>query len=207
MDGTLVNSEKLKGLALSKTCRLWGGRADVDAYKTVMGENWEKVRNHFFEEAHIKPNTESFDREFKRICQELLADKLEPNPNVVQLLSELKNQGKKLGLISSAFNWMVEQVLMQVNLIGFFDIVISKEQVTQHKPHPEAYRIALEKLGLQGPEVLVFEDSFAGVTAAHKANCDVVAFRHEFNIKHDFSQSIQEISDYNEFTLFNQHKS
>ena len=139
--------------------------------------------------------------EFKRIYQELLTKKLEPNSNVVELLNELKKQGKKLGLVSSAFSWMVEQVLKQVNLVGFFDVVISKEQVTKHKPDPQAYMIAIDKLGLPGPDVLVFEDSFAGLTAAHKANCDVVAFRHGFNLNHDFSFAIQVISDYNELKL------
>jgi len=201
MDGTLVDSERLKGLALSETCKLFGGLAGVDVYKTVMGESWEMVRNHFFDIAQINPDNERFDKEFKRIYQELLTKKLEPNSNVVELLNELKKQGKKLGLVSSAFSWMVEQVLKQVNLVGFFDVVISKEQVTKHKPHPEAYRIALEKLGLPGPDVLVFEDSFSGLTAAHKANCDVVAFRHGFNFNHDFSLAIQVISDYNELKL------
>lgn len=207
MDGTLVNSERLKGLALSETCKFFGGLAGVDVYKSVMGENWEKVRSHFFSEAGINPDTESFDQEFKLIYQELLNNELEPNSNVVQLLIELKRQDKKLGLVSSAAVWMVEQVLEQLNLAGFFDIVISKEQVTNHKPDPEAYVVALRNLGLQGKEVLVFEDSFAGVTAAYSANCDVVAFRHEFNVEHDFSKAIQIISDYNEFTLFYQHKS
>lgn len=199
MDGTLVNSEKLKGLALAETCKLFGGHVAVDVYKAVMGESWEKVRGHFFFEARINPDTESFDRKFKHIYQELLNDELEPNLNVVQLLTELKKQEKKLGLVSSAFSWMVEQVLGRVHLTGFFDVVISKEQVTKHKPDPEGYLVALDKLGLPGTEVLVFEDSFAGLTAAHKANCDVVAFRHEFNVPHDFSLALGVISDYNEF--------
>ena len=204
MDGTLVNSERLKGLALSETCKFYGGLAGVEVYKAVMGENWEKVRSHFFAEARINPDTESFDQEFKHIYQELLNKELEPNPNVVQCLAELKKQKKKLGLVSSAFSWMVEQVLDQVNLTGFFDVIVSKEQVTKHKPDPQAYFVALNKLGLRGAEVLVFEDSFAGLTAAHRANCDVVAFRHEFNANHDLSLALGVISDYSELVLYNQ---
>ena len=47
MDGTLVDSERLKGMALSETCIFFGGHAGVNVYKAVMGESWEKVRNHF----------------------------------------------------------------------------------------------------------------------------------------------------------------
>jgi HAD superfamily hydrolase (TIGR01509 family) len=92
-------------------------------------------------------------------------------------------------------------VLSQLELSGFFDIVITKENVTKHKPDPEAYVLALEKLSLPSSEVLIFEDSNAGLVAARNANCDVVAFKHEFNANHDLSLAIQTISDFNEFLI------
>ena len=48
MDGTLVNSEGFKGMALSETCKLFGGQAASENYRAVMGENWSIVMNHFF---------------------------------------------------------------------------------------------------------------------------------------------------------------
>ncbi len=201
MDGTLVNSEMLKGEALSKACSIFGGIANVDSYKAVMGESWEKVTAHFFSVAQIKPDAERFDREFRQIYQELLVRELKLNSNAFYLLTILKKQGKKLGLVSSASGWMVELILELTQLKGIFDIVLTKEQVTKHKPNPEAYLIALEKLGFPASNVLVFEDSFAGVTAAHKADCDVVAFLHEFNVSHDFSLALGIISDYDELVL------
>lgn len=202
MDGTLVDSEKLKGLALVKTCSLFGGTAELDDYKAVMGKSWEHVVEYFFEISQIEPEMKQFNAEFKPIYQELLFQKLATNSNAVKLLSDLKNKGKKIGVVSSAFGWMVSQILSQLELTHFFDIVICKEQVTRHKPDPEAYLLALEMLSFQGTDVLVFEDSNSGLIAAQKANCDSVAFRHDFNINHDFSLAIQEISDFNEFFGF-----
>ena len=43
MDGTLVDSEKLKGEALVTTCHLFGGVANIDTYKEVMGERAGKM--------------------------------------------------------------------------------------------------------------------------------------------------------------------
>ncbi|MEN8122254.1 MAG: HAD-IA family hydrolase, partial [Bacteroidota bacterium] len=87
---------------------------------------------------------------------------------------------------------------IQLQMSEIFDIVISHEDVNNHKPDPEAYILALKQLKLPGSEVLVFEDSNAGIIAAKKANCDVVAFRHEFNNNNDFSLAIKVISDFNE---------
>ena len=204
LDGTLVDSEKLKGRALVETCILLGGQVEVSAYKTVMGESWEYVTDHFFKTAKIAPDIEVFNRKFKKIYQDILLKELTPNPNIRALLSKLKEAGKRMGVVSSATCWMVDQVLLQLELSDFFEIVITKEDVTKHKPNPEAYLLALEKLSLSGSEVLIFEDSEPGLIAARRANCDSVAFQHEFNSKHNLSLSIRTISDFNE--IFNDLK-
>lgn len=201
LDGTLVDSEKIKGKALAKTCSLFGGKVEVKVYKTVMGERWLNVINHFFEMANIDPNIEEFNEEFKKIYQELLLKELTPNPNVVELLTKLKEKEKILGVVSSASGWMVDQVLSQLDLSVFFELIITKEHVTRHKPDPEAYLLALEKLSLPSSEVLIFEDSNAGLKAARNTNCDSVAFKHEFNGSHDLSLAIQIITDFNEFLI------
>lgn len=201
LDGTLVDSEKIKGKALAETCKRFGGEVDVSIYKMVMGARWEFVANHFFKTANIEPDLKEFNATFKKIYQKLLLLELTPNSNVVELLVKLKAKEKILGVVSSASDWMVGQVLSQLELSGFFDIVITKENVTKHKPDPEAYVLALEKLSLPSSEVLIFEDSNAGLIAARNANCDSVAFKHEFNSNHDLSLAIQTISDYNEILI------
>ena len=197
MDGTLVDSEKLKGLALVKTCSHFGGEVDVDTYKVVMGESWEQVTNYFFTKAQIAPDLDKFNSVFKKVYQELLFHELKPKPNVVELLSNLKERGKKIGVVSSAFAWMVDQVLTQLDLKKFFDVVINKEHVSKHKPDPEAYLLALRKLDVPGSEVLIFEDSESGLIAAKRAGCDSVAFKHEFNSGHDFGLALLVITDFN----------
>lgn len=198
MDGTLVDSEKLKGKALVKTCSIFGGTTHIGIYKIVMGKSWEEVATFFFEKAQINPAIEEFNAEFKPIYKEILFHELATNPNAVELLFLLKKTGKRIGVVSSAFSWMVNQVLSQLELCEYFDVIITQENVAKHKPDPEAYLLALEKLSLPASEVLIFEDSESGLIAAQKANCDSVAFQHEFNINHDFSLATQVISDYNE---------
>lgn len=199
MDGTLVDSEKLKGLALVKSCSHFGGLVGVDTYKTVMGESWEQVTDYFFAEAQIEPDFDEFNTVFKLAYQELLFHELKPNPNVVELLSNLKERGKKIGVVSSAFGWMVDQVLTQLDLKKYFDIVVTQEDVKKHKPDPEAYLLALQKLALPGSEVLIFEDSEVGIIAAAKAGCDTVAFKHDFNANHDFSFALRVITGFSVF--------
>lgn len=198
MDGTLVSSEKLKGSAISQACSRLGGEVDVNIYKEVMGESWEVVTNHFFEVAKIYPNMDEFNNEFNRIYKRLLRGELKLTPNVKEFLLELSEKGKKLGVVTSGATWMVNQILEQFQLTELFDIVITKENVTRHKPHPEAYLLALNKLAIASSEVLIFEDSSAGLLAAKGANCDTIAVEHEFNSNNDLSLALKVITDFRE---------
>ena len=201
MDGTLVASEKLKGLSIAETCRLYGGDVSVDVYKDVMGEKWESVTSHFFSKTGISPEWQKFNQEFKKIYEKHLLDELEPNSNAISLLKKLKDKEKKTGLVSSASGWMVEHVLKQLGISAMFDVVVFKEHVTKHKPDPEPYLFAIEKLGTTKDEVLIFEDSKVGLTAAERAGCDAVAFRHEFNVNNDLSKAVKEITDFDEIEI------
>jgi HAD superfamily hydrolase (TIGR01509 family) len=201
MDGTLVNSEEFKGMALSETCKLFGGQAAYENYRDVMGENWSIVINHFFKVAQIDPDRAEFNSEFEKIYQKLLSENLCLNKGVINLLSRLKAQNKKIAVVSSETNWMVEQVLNQLELSKFFNLIIAEEQVENTKPDPEAIMLALNYFSISNSEALVFEDSRAGLIAAKKAGCDAIAFQHEFNVNHDLSSAIKTITDFTEVPL------
>ncbi|MDD2464925.1 MAG: HAD family phosphatase [Desulfobulbus sp.] len=198
MDGTLVNSEPLKGLALSLACRDYGSEVDFTLYKDVMGESWARVTAHFFRNAHIAPDLAEFDRHFRTHYERLLSQKLSLNIGAKEYIEQLHAAGKKCGVVSSAATWMVEHILEALNLKGLFDIVITQEHVTRHKPDPEAYELALQQLNIDPANVLIFEDSSAGVEAGVSSGCDVVAIAHKFNGKNDLSKAVRVIENYEE---------
>ena len=105
LDGTLVDSEKLKGKALAETCSLFGAKVDADIYKAVMGESWAHVTAYFFKKANITPDFDTFNDQFKKIYQELIRTELKANPNIEKLLTKLKAKEKILGLVISASCW------------------------------------------------------------------------------------------------------
>ncbi|MCG9629101.1 HAD family phosphatase [Vibrio mediterranei] len=198
MDGTLVNSEPLKGLALAKACANYGSMVDFNIYKDVMGESWPVVTGHFFQHAGISPELSEFNVHFRRHYEELLSKQLELNSGAHQYIKHLISIGKKCGVVSSAATWMVENILGTLNLGDVFEIVITQEHVSKHKPAPEAYELALTKLGVQPQKAVVFEDSNAGVLAGLGSGCDVIAIEHKFNGKNDLSGALKLITSYEE---------
>jgi beta-phosphoglucomutase-like phosphatase (HAD superfamily) len=99
---------------------------------------------------------------------------------------------------------MIEGVVKRNGFGEYFDLVVGREDVRQHKPHPEAYVLALSRLNISAKDAVVFEDSEAGVVAGCAAGCRVVAIRHEYNRRHDFSEAMRVIESYDEFVFTEQ---
>jgi len=53
------------------------------------------------------------------------------------------------------------------------DFILSDDDCARGKPDPDGFLLALEHLGTRAEETLVFEDSFVGIEAAHRAGMSV----------------------------------
>lgn len=198
LDGTLVNSEPLKAKALALTCSGYDVTVDFQIYKEVMGQEWSHVINHFFQSAHISPNVDEFNQQFRDNYQELLATELQLTKGAREYIESLRHDGVKCAVVSSASMWMIDSILTQLGMTELFDVIVAKEDVTAHKPSPEAYNLAVSKLGVKPFQSLIFEDSTVGVKAGISSGNDVIALRHEFNLNHDLSSAVRIIDDFSE---------
>lgn len=80
-----------------------------------------------------------------------------------------------VGLVTSAYRSEVDPVLDVTGLRTAFTAVVSLDDVTNGKPHPEPYLRIAELLGVATPELTVFEDTEAGVESAKAAGAYVIA--------------------------------
>jgi len=76
-----------------------------------------------------------------------------------------------LAIVSGAARPEIEPVVEAAGLTGCFEAIVPAEDVERGKPHPDGYLRALELLddGLTAGDVLVFEDTEAGVASAKAA--------------------------------------
>ena len=76
-----------------------------------------------------------------------------------------------VAIASGASRPEIEAVLRAAGLRPLFDVIVTSEDISNSKPHPEGFLIALEGLGIPGDGALAFEDSDLGVTAASRRAC------------------------------------
>ncbi|MBI4902808.1 MAG: HAD family phosphatase [Acidobacteria bacterium] len=86
------------------------------------------------------------------------------------LLGDLR--GYKLGVVSSARGRHVYPNLERAGVLGYFQTIVCREDVTMLKPDPEPYRTAGARLGARA--ALVVEDSEAGAASGSAAGWDVL---------------------------------
>lgn len=96
--------------------------------------------------------------------------------NVREALRWAFNQGHTLVCCSNSIRATLISALIKLDVILLMSHIFSNEDVTIPKPNPEMYNLAVETASYtdKKDEVLVFEDSPIGITAAKKAGLTVI---------------------------------
>jgi beta-phosphoglucomutase-like phosphatase (HAD superfamily) len=80
-----------------------------------------------------------------------------------------------VGVVSGAARAEIEPVLAAAGLEEHISFLVAAEDVERGKPHPDGYERAVALLDIQPSDLLVFEDTEAGIAAAKAAGTRAIA--------------------------------
>lgn len=102
-------------------------------------------------------------------------------PGARELLAELAEADVPCALVTMSWSSFADVV---VDLLppGTFSAVVTGDQVTRGKPHPEPYLRAAELLGVDPRECVAIEDSPTGAASALAAGCLTIAVPHVVDV-------------------------
>lgn len=102
-------------------------------------------------------------------------------PGARELLNELRVAGVPCALVTMSWSSFADVV---VDLLppDTFSVVVTGDQVTRGKPHPEPYLRAAELLGVDPVECVAIEDSPTGAASALAAGCTTIAVPHVVDV-------------------------
>lgn len=90
-------------------------------------------------------------------------------------IEDLRQQGIKTAVVTSSNQPKMRNVHhAHPELSDLFDAILTAEDFTESKPHPQCYLRAAERLGCLPEECVGFEDSFNGLRAVRSAGMTVV---------------------------------
>jgi len=82
-----------------------------------------------------------------------------------------------VAIVSGAFRAEIQPVVAAAGISGDLSTIVTADDVEHGKPHPEGYRLALERLGIDAARTVAFEDTEAGVASAKDAGLYCIAVR------------------------------
>jgi HAD superfamily hydrolase (TIGR01509 family) len=188
LDGLMVNTEELYDTVMHELCKRRQIVFTDELRVKMMGRPGHISMGHMIEHHTLSNDTaEALLEESDVIFAVVLAERLELMPGLIELLDALDEASIPKGIATSSRRKYVDHVLERFQLAARFNFVISAENVTHGKPHPEIYLAAAHRHGVRPEEMLVLEDSQNGCAAAVAAGAFAVAVPGIHSRTHDFA--------------------
>ena len=177
LDGVLVDTKDLHFMALNKALKksnakniisyndhvnIYDGLPTVEKIrilnqKKIIGKKMNKV---------VMMNKQKF-------TLQLLKKKIRYNKDIYNIFSKMSKK-YKLAIATNAVNETLNICVDILKIRKFCSYLISNENVSTPKPHPEIYLRCLINLGLKPKETLIIEDSHYGRISAQDSGCNLM---------------------------------
>lgn len=180
MDGTILNSEPLHAFAIYQVLPeinfpinyedkeikneeelqdFFCGQSDASLFtffKNVLGNKWSETEDSFIHKKNLL------------LEHSLTKEQLEESfaPEIKNILTKLKDDGFKLGLVSASQKSIVDNFSETLNFSQWFEFMMGAEDTEKTKPDPMPYIEGMDRFKVGPQETLIFEDSETGLESA-----------------------------------------
>ncbi|WP_425861239.1 HAD family hydrolase [Arthrobacter sp. TWP1-1] len=188
MDGTLVDTEPYWIAAEIALVTAHGGHWDEEMAHTLVGsalENSAKV----LQGAGVKLSVREI---IDHLSAEVIAGirkEIPWRPGARELLSELHGRGVRCALVTMSERTLATEVVNALDA-EYFEFLVTGDEVTNGKPHPEPYLTAIERLRETDPSITAahcaaMEDSVPGVASALASGAATIAIPNAVELAED----------------------
>ena len=163
LDGTVVDSGGIILASMRHATRTVLGReiSDEALMAAVGGPGLEAQMLEFGGAENVEALVTTY-----RAHNEPLHDSLELFAGMDDVLIALKDEGRKLGLVSAKRRSTVELAFAATEIGHLFDVVVGGDEAARQKPAPDTLLVALERLGESPADAVYVGDSPFDMAAA-----------------------------------------
>jgi beta-phosphoglucomutase family hydrolase len=179
LDGVIVDTERIHYHTFKTTLSELGISIPEDRwYREFTGIGSKNILRILFEENGINESIEKWFEKRRRAFFDYIKEHgVKTIAGVETFLVELKNNNIKTAVATGSGRELTLFILDKLALTQFFDAIVTADDVTYKKPHPEIFLKAASMLGAKTYECVVFEDSKNGVAAAKAAEMKIIGLK------------------------------
>jgi beta-phosphoglucomutase len=190
-DGVITDSEILHFRAFNAVLKQYALELTTqEYYKSYLGFSDVDCFKFLIRQGRLGIEEEEIPELVKRktaIFEDLAKNEGKLIEGVRDFLAMLSANCIPMAICSGALLPEIEITLEDAGLRGYFETIVSAEQVKKGKPHPEGFLLALQKLNTNRRETIrpqqcvVIEDSNWGLQAAKAAGMHTVAVTNSYD--------------------------
>lgn len=179
-DGTILDSEPMHAVNLSQVLKNFGlnfsaeelsarfrGQHDIHVYEALFNENSKISRDEF-----LQTKTNGLLQQLQRTSLEQIKPLL--TPGFLESFNYLKSKNYILAVVSASEEVFLECLLNKLGIRKDINLLVHGSSTLLPKPSPAPYLKALRELELHPDEVVIFEDSEAGLESALGTGAETV---------------------------------
>lgn len=188
----IINSESLRAEAVDEvlmTHKVKRKNIPAELRTEFLGRRTIDVVDYLKESFKLKQDPKELQNEIDTEYFELAKQKLQLLPGVHESIKRIMNKLWKIALTTTANRKFVDMVLEKFNLVDYFRVILTGEDVQKGVPDSQLYKKAVENLELKSDECVVFEDSAVGIEAAKAAGCYCIAVSNPYIPDQDLTQA------------------
>ena len=173
MDGTLVNTEPYWIAAETELIEAFCGSWSHEEALQLIGSGLWRSAQIMQTKGVALTEVEIIDNLTDRVLEQLVEFGIPWRPGARELIMELREAHIPTALVTMSVGRMAHHVADRLGFVGF-DAVVSGDDVTNSKPHPESYLRGAKLLGVDITHCLAIEDSPPGIASASAAGAVVI---------------------------------
>jgi HAD superfamily hydrolase (TIGR01509 family) len=164
MDGTIVDTEPYWMRAETLLVESFGGTWSHEDALALVGQGlWHSAR--LLQARGVALAEDEIIQGLTRSVMEQIRVAVPWRPGAMELLAELRAAGIPTALVTMSLRSLAELVVESMSFPAF-DAIVSGDDVTHAKPHPEPYLRGAELLGVAVADCVALEDSEPGLASA-----------------------------------------
>ena len=166
-DGTIADSMPLHYIAWKKILAEWNCHFDEHYFYSLGGTPIAEIVSMLNNQHNLNMPVEAVCSRKEELYYELLPQ-LKAIPEVLEHI-HARHGEIPFAVVSGGTREAVTASLTTLEILDRFDTLVCAEDYKNGKPHPEAFLLAADRLGVAPARCLVFEDTDLGIQAATAA--------------------------------------
>ncbi|MCE1254624.1 MAG: HAD family phosphatase [Anaerolineae bacterium] len=176
VDGTMVDNMSAHLQAWKKYLKMLGlNEKEEDISRNISGRTTFEVFQLYLGNELSQDQLLNHHKQKEAIYKDIYASSIQEIPGLTTFLKQAVRLNLPMAITSAGGMDIIEFVINNIGVAGYFDTIVSGEDVARGKPDPEIFLKAAQRLNVEPQNCLVFEDSQPGLQGVYNAGMKAVA--------------------------------